>query len=574
MKMRGKIVSFCVLPIILTGVFSVLIGMYQYSTGMYQEIRESLKASAIAALNVYNSQGYGDYAIKDDGEVWRGMNFNVSGETEIVDTIKKETGVDITFFYQETAVMTSMTDGSDGRYIGMKTGKNITNYTLKQGAQMYYRNIDIGGKMYHAYIIPITQPDSGGVIGALMATRSVERLESAMRENEIILGSVICVIMIFFVIYAVVFVHSLVREIHFAGGVVKKVSSGELSVQEKKGRERKDELGELDRDIEVLQKRLVEIVGKIRKSSAVLNQAAVELNDTSDSTLTAAKEMTQSVEMISQTTSNQATESQTVSEDMHHMDAMLNSSMQEVDEMHHLSKEMYQMSQETAHVLKELEESNEKSKQTMEVIYEQTNTTNMSAQEIKTVTEFITSIADETNLLALNASIEAARAGDAGKGFAVVANEIQGLAIQTNTRAQQIQEIVASLVDKTEHAVEAMEQVKDTMGQQSQKVVDTQESFDKLGENITTSTKKIVHISELTKQIGEVKSSMTESIEKVSVSADGNASAAQQTSAMTVQVEQEFAKVSDLASQLQELASQLEEDVSFFHWETDTNAKV
>jgi len=55
---------------------------------MYSEIRESLKASAIAALNVYNSQGYGNYSIKEDGSVWRGMNFNVSEESGIVDSIK------------------------------------------------------------------------------------------------------------------------------------------------------------------------------------------------------------------------------------------------------------------------------------------------------------------------------------------------------------------------------------------------------------------------------------------------------------------------------------------------------
>ena len=84
MKMKGKILSLCVIPVVLTGLLSVIIGIFQYSSGMYSEIRESLKASAIAALNVYNSQGYGNYSIKEDGSVWRGMNFNVSEESGIV----------------------------------------------------------------------------------------------------------------------------------------------------------------------------------------------------------------------------------------------------------------------------------------------------------------------------------------------------------------------------------------------------------------------------------------------------------------------------------------------------------
>ena len=106
--MKGKILSLCVIPVVLTGLLSVIIGIFQYSSGMYSEIRESLKASAIAALNVYNSQGYGNYSIKEDGSVWRGMNFNVSEESGIVDSIKEETGVDITFFFEGTAAMTSM----------------------------------------------------------------------------------------------------------------------------------------------------------------------------------------------------------------------------------------------------------------------------------------------------------------------------------------------------------------------------------------------------------------------------------------------------------------------------------
>lgn len=565
MKMRGKILSFCIIPLIITGLLCEVIGISQYSSGMYAEIKESLKASAIAALNVYNSQGYGDYALKEDGAVWRGMNFNVSQESEIVDSIKEETGVDITFFYKNTAAMTSMMDENGGRYIGMQTGKNITNYTLKQGAQMYYRNIDIGGKMYHAYIIPITQPDSGDVIGALMATRSVERLEHLIIKNAGVLIAVICLINLVCVICAIFFVNAVVKEIRSAGNVVKKVSTGDLGDQPKEKKKRKDELGELNRDIASLQQKLKEIVGTIRNGSSVLKNAAVELNDTADSTLGAAKEMAQAVEMITQTTCDQATDSQDVSEHMYRMDEMLNSSMWEVNEIHALSGDMHQLSKDTEQTLVELQESNRKSKETLEVIYEQTNTTNVSVQDIKTATEFITSIADETNLLALNASIEAARAGESGKGFAVVAHEIQGLAEQTNTRAEQIQNIVADLVKKTEHTVAAMEMVKDTMDEQNQKVSDTQESFGRLGQNIDVSTEKIVHIAELTKQIDMVKREMTSDMEKFSSSAESNAAAAEEASAMTLQVSDEFAKVTELAAELQQLASRLEQDVSFFH---------
>lgn len=466
MKMRGKILSLCIIPVVITGLLSVIIGLYQYSSGMYSEIRESLKASAIAALNVYNSQGYGNYSIKEDGEVWRGMNFNVSKESSTVDSIKEETGVDITFFFEDTAAMTSMTDEDGGRFIGMRTGKRITENTLEKGAQMYYRNIDIGGSMYHAYIIPIMQPDSGEVTGALMATRSVDRLQSVILKNAGVLTTVIVVIILFFVVCAVFFVNAVVREIHSAGDVVKRVSAGELENDSADNKERKDELGELGRDINTLQSKLKGIARTIKDGSKVLMDASNQLNQSANYTLEAAKEMSISVETISQTATKQAEESIQVSHNMNNMGGILGNSIDEVKEIHVLSTEMYMLSNKTADILSKLKESSRKSEEIIDIIYEQTDITNSSAQDIKSAASFITSIAEQTSLLALNASIEAARAGESGRGFSVVALEIQKLAEQTNTNAKKIEETVLSLVSNTESSVSVMKQVKKNIEEQ------------------------------------------------------------------------------------------------------------
>ena len=565
MKMKGKILSLCVIPVIITGVLSVIIGLYQYSSGMYSEIRENLKASAIAALNVYNSQGYGNYSMKEDGKVWRGMNFNVSEESGTVDSIKEETGVDITFFFEDTAAMTSMMDEDGGRFIGMRTGSRITENTLAKGAQMYYRNIDIGGSMYHAYIIPVLQPDSGEVTGALMATRSVERLHNVIVKNAIILVIVVLVIILFFVACAVFFVNAVVREIHSAGDVVKRVSAGELENDSVTKKKRKDELGELGNDINTLQSKLKNIVRTIKDGSSVLTDAASQLNQSANYTLEAAKEMSISVETASQRATKQAEESHEVSQNMNSMGEILSNSIDEINEIHNLSKEMYALSNKTADILRNLEKSSQKSKEILDIIYEQTDITNSSAQDIKSAAGFITSIAEQTSLLALNASIEAARAGESGKGFSVVALEIQKLAEQTNTSARKIEEIVLSLVSNTEYSVSVMEQVKENMEEQGSDVSDTQGIFSELEKNIVTSTEKIRSVSSMTKKINVLKQNMTSTISDFSEEAESNASATEETSVMTTQLADEFAKVSQLAAQLQQLAAQMDENISFFH---------
>ncbi len=565
MKMKGKILSLCVIPVVLTGLLSVIIGIFQYSSGMYSEIRESLKASAIAALNVYNSQGYGNYSIKEDGSVWRGMNFNVSEESGIVDSIKEETGVDITFFFEGTAAMTSMADEDGGRYIGMHTGSRITDYTLAKGAQMYYKSIDIGGNLYHAYIIPVLQPDSGEVTGALMATRSVDRLDNMLVKNAGVLITVMLVIILFFIVCALFFVNTVIQEIRSAGNIVKKVSEGELGSGSAAKKNRKDELGILGRDIDTLQSKLKEISSVIKDGSRVLTDAAKQLDASADNTLKAAQDISISVETASDSTIKQAEESQEVSKNMGYMGEILNNSIKEIKEIQALSTEMHMLGNKTADILKNLDESNQKSKETMDLIYKQTDITNSSAQNIKSVASFITSIAEQTSLLALNASIEAARAGEAGKGFSVVALEIQKLAEQTNNSAKKIEEIVLMLVSNTEYSVSVMEQVKKNMEEQSSDVSDTQGIFGELEENILASTEKINSISEMTAKIDNVKQDMTNTIEEFSEQAENNASAIEETSAMASQLADEFAKVSQLASQLQQLAMQMDENIAFFH---------
>ena len=96
---------------------------------MYTQVKSNLKSSAVAALNLYSTQGYGDYGMKEDGNVWRGMNFNVSAETDVIDDIKEKTGVDITFFYKDTAVMTTVANEQGQRWIGMKAGDNTASFT-------------------------------------------------------------------------------------------------------------------------------------------------------------------------------------------------------------------------------------------------------------------------------------------------------------------------------------------------------------------------------------------------------------------------------------------------------------
>ena len=179
---RTKLALVSSVPILIFAVVSIIIGFVQFQSNLYEEKQGHLKSTALAALALYSSHGYGDYGRKADGNVWRGMNFNVSAETSVVDDLKEQTGVDITFFFGDTPEMSSIFDKNGTRFVETDALDDIYNYTLKQGTQLWCREIKINDRACQAYIIPIRQSSDNSVAGALMASQSTEGFNNIIRN--------------------------------------------------------------------------------------------------------------------------------------------------------------------------------------------------------------------------------------------------------------------------------------------------------------------------------------------------------------------------------------------------------
>ena len=182
MKYSTKLLLANCIPVVVFAVISLILGFMQFHSGIYLEKEGHLKSTALAALALYSSQGYGDYGRKDDGNVWRGMNFNVSEETEIVDELKKQTNVDITFFFADIPEMTSIVNESGGHVVATTALDSIKDYTLAQGAQLWCRSIKINGQTCQAYVIPIRQESDNTVVGALMASQPADEFNNIIRN--------------------------------------------------------------------------------------------------------------------------------------------------------------------------------------------------------------------------------------------------------------------------------------------------------------------------------------------------------------------------------------------------------
>jgi len=164
-----------------------------------------------------------------------------------------------------------------------------------------------------------------------------------------------------------------------------------------------------------------------------------------------------------------------------------------------------------------------------------------SSQEIATVVKLINGIAEQTNLLALNATIEAARAGEAGKGFAVVASEVKELAQETARATEDIGRRVEAIQADTAGAVSAIGEISTVIGQ----INDFQATIAAAVEEQTATT------NEMNRNVGEAAGSSRSIAEAIS----GLAAGAQQTNGRVAEAQQSAAELSRMSEELQQAVS-------------------
>lgn len=324
---------------------------------------------------------------------------------------------------------------------------------------------------------------------------------------------------------------------------------------------RKDETGHMGRAVASLQAGMYKMASEIQEQSRQLFQASERLDQDASSTTRTADQVGKAVGDIAVGAGSQAEETQSAKEHVVSMGDMIQETNRVAEKLEDNSKQMQNSSEQAMEIMRELMEVNEQTRTSIEEIAEQTNITNASAQKIKEATNIITAIAEETNLLALNASIEAARAGEQGKGFAVVAVQIQKLAEQSNDSATQIDAITNELIHDSMTAVETMQEVRDVMERQSDKMIKTNNVFQEVNVGVENALKGVVHITDRTEGLDESRNQVIDVVRSLSTIAQQNAAGSQETSASVTEMGDTLKNISKSATQLKNIAYQLDQSI-------------
>ena len=255
------------------------------------------------------------------------------------------------------------------------------------------------------------------------------------------------------------------------------------------------------------------------------------LDEMAERVNTNAGEIGRAVGEISEGASTQAEEIEHASGQIMDMGSMIEHIAGGVEKLNTTSITMKQAGDTSAEIMQHLAESTDRTNQAIQKIGAQVYATNESAQKIQEAVEIISTIADQTSLLSLNASIEAAKAGEFGKGFAVVASEIQKLADESSQSAQIITDVIAALLTESDMTVKVMQEVETIISEQREKLEATQKHFAEVEHGINSSREDTGMIEERTRVCDDSRKTVVDVIENLSALSQENAASAQETTA-------------------------------------------
>ncbi|AOY05994.1 methyl-accepting chemotaxis protein TlpC [Bacillus subtilis] len=497
MKLGTKILCLVFVVILL---FSASVG-----TVMLKEITESMKQMAtekakgdLALSSTYiDDVMSGDWQVKNN-KLYKGQT-QINGNEDIVDLLGEKTGDTITIFQGDTRVATNVMKNGE-RAVGTQASSEVIAAVLKKGKR-FYGQADVAGSSYQTAYMPL-KDQNGNIIGMLYTGANQSILASLTQSLFTQFAIVLVIVIIVSVILVLVFTRKINKRLNALKSAFESAGNGDMTIEvsDKTG----DELSELSVYYNKMRMKLNDTIQTVQQSALQLASASQQLSAGAEETNQASEKITEAVQQIANGAQDQITRIENSESSLKQASADIrdiSANTAAIADKGQLAQSKADIGQkEIANVQAQMDAIHQSIQKSGEIIHQLDG----RSKQIEQILSVITQIADQTNLLALNAAIEAARAGEQGKGFAVVADEVRKLAEESQQSAGQISKLIIEIQKDMNRSARSVEHVKTEAAEGVTMIQRTRDAF----KEIAAATGEIsAEISDLSASVTNISAS-------------------------------------------------------------------
>jgi methyl-accepting chemotaxis protein len=401
------------------------------------------------------------------------------------------------------------------------------------------------------HIVSYTRSDNGWIFVNTIPEKDILGVINRMRINLMLLGIIFAVGAVLIGVISALRMTKAMKELM---NTMKQAEQGDLTVQFNINR--KDEL-------KVLSDTFKSMLEHIRHLVSTSQQVADEVNDSSSHIASRARQSTsisteiqKAIESVAEGATEQSKEVERSVELVAELADKIDLVVSNVKEMSTDSDNVQVMTEKgikTAEIL--IQKNDEANAITAEVVSSMTEL-NSNVQDIEKIIEILKNISDETKLLSLNASIEAARVGEVGRGFAVVANEVSKLASQSSQSTKEIEDIIEKILSKSKASVEAVKKAELINSEQYDVVHSSTQSFNDIKETTNTFVHKIKEVLAYAEEMNVFKNDVENIMHNISSVSQTTAASTEQ---VTASVQEQTSSLDEILNDIQDLTSKTQD---------------